>query len=102
MYGYVRVIVGRVGGDDGSQVAMTGDRERFGEKIGDVVETADDEDTKVSLADPIPDPMQTHVRCFRHPLGDRVGRNADSHLVVTKQRGGGLGVTHVGQDIAIL
>jgi hypothetical protein len=69
---------------------MTGDRERSGEEIGDVVETADEEDTKVSLADPVSDPMQAHVRCLRHPLGDRVGSNADSHLVVTKQRGGGL------------
>ncbi len=46
--------------------------------------------------------MQSHVRCLRHPLGDRVGSNADSHLVVTKQRGGGLGVAHVGQDCAFL
>jgi hypothetical protein len=81
---------------------MTGDRERFGEEVGDVVETADEEDTKVSLADPVSDPMQSHVRCLRHPLGDRVGSNADSHLVVTKQRGGGLGVAHVGQDFAFL
>ncbi len=81
---------------------MTGDRERFGEEIGDVVETADEEDTKVSLADPVSDPMQSHVRCLRHPLGDRVGSNADSHLVITKQRGVGLGVAHVGQDFAIL
>ncbi len=81
---------------------MTGDRERFGEEIGDVVETADEEDTKVSLADQVSDPMQSHVRCLRHPQGDRVGSNADSHLVVTKQRGGGLEVAHVGQDFAFL
>ncbi len=79
---------------------MTGDRERFGEEIGDVVLTANEEDTKLSLADPVSDPMQSHVRCLRHLLGDRVGSNADSHLVVTKQRGGGLGVAHVGQDFA--
>ncbi len=70
---------------------MTGDRERFGEEIGDVVETADEEDTKVSLADPVSDSMQAHV-----------GSNADSHLVVTKQRGRGLGMAHVGQDFAFL
>ncbi len=81
---------------------MTGDRERFGEEIDDVVETADEEDTKVFLADPVSDPMQSHVRCLRHPLGDCVGSNADSHLVATKQRGGGLGVAHVGQDFAFL
>jgi hypothetical protein len=75
---------------------MTGDRERFGEEIDGVVETADEEDTKVSLADPVSVPMQAHVRYLRHPMGDRVGSNADSHLVVTKQRGGGLGVAYVG------
>jgi hypothetical protein len=71
----VRVVIGKVGGDEGSQDAMTGDRERFGEEIGYVVETADEE---------VSDPMQSHVRCLRHPLGDRVVSNADSHLVVTK------------------
>ncbi len=44
---------------------MTGDRERSGEEIGDVVETADEEDMKVSLADPVSDPIQAHVRCLR-------------------------------------
>jgi hypothetical protein len=63
------------------------------------VETADEEDTKVSLADPVTDPMQSHVRCLRHPLGDRVGSNVDSYLVATKQRGGGLGVAHLGQNL---
>jgi hypothetical protein len=66
------------------------------------VETTDEEDTKVSLADPVSDPMEAHVRCLRHPLGDRVDSNADSHLVVAKQRSGGLGVAHVGQDFAFL
>ena len=44
---------------------MTGDRERLGEEIGDVVETADEKDTKVSLADPVPvpDPVQAHGAC---------------------------------------
>ncbi len=98
----MRVVIGRVGGDEGSQDAMTDDRERFGGEIGDIVETADVEDMKVSLADPVSDPMQSHVRCLRHPLGDCVGSNADSHLDVTKQRGGGLGVAHVGQEFAFL
>ncbi len=43
---------------------MTGDRERFGEEIGDVVATLDEEETKVFLADPVSDPMQVHVRCI--------------------------------------
>ena len=85
------VVVGRVGGDEGSQDAMTGNRQRLGEKIRDVVQAADENDTKVSLADPVPDPMQAHVGGFRHPLRHRVGSDADGHLVVAEQRGGGLG-----------
>jgi hypothetical protein len=57
----MRVVVGRVGGDKRSQDAMTGNRKRLGEKIRDVVQAADENDTKVSLADPVPDPMQAHV-----------------------------------------
>ncbi len=52
--------------------------------------------------DPVPDPMQAHVGSLGHPLRHRVGSNADSHLVVAEQRGGGLGVAHVGQDFAFL
>jgi hypothetical protein len=81
---------------------MTGDRERLGEEIGDVVETADKKDTKVYSADAVPDLVQAHVSGLGHPLRDGVGSNADSHLVVAKQRGGGVGVAHVGQDFAFL
>jgi hypothetical protein len=64
------------------------------------VEAADKKDTEVSLADPVPDPVQAHVRGLGHTLGDDVGCDADGHLVVAKQRGGRLGVAHVGQDFA--
>ena len=96
------VVVGRVGGDEGSQDAMTGNRQRLGEKIRDVADAPDEDDTKVSLADPVPDPMQAHVGGLRHPLRHRVGSDADGHLVVAEQRSGGLGVAHVGQDFAFL
>jgi hypothetical protein len=56
----------------------------------------------VSLADPVPDPVQAHVRGLGHTLGDSVGRNADGHLVVAEQRGCRLGVAHVGQEFAFL
>jgi hypothetical protein len=36
---------------------MTGNRERLGKKIDHVVQAADEEDTKVSLTDPVPDPV---------------------------------------------
>ncbi len=89
------VVVGRVGGDEGSQDAMTGNRQRLGEKIRDVADAPDEDDTKVSLADPVPDPMQAHVGDLRHPLRHRVGSDADGHLVVAEQRGGGLGVAKI-------
>ncbi len=46
-----------IGGDEGSRDAMTGNRQRLGEEVGDVVQAADKHDTKVSLADPVPDSM---------------------------------------------
>ncbi len=56
----------------------------------------------MSLAYPVPDPMQAHVSGLRHPLRDGVGSNANGDLVVAEQRGGGLGVAHVGQEFAFL
>ncbi len=83
---------------------MTGNRKRLGEEVGDVADApdADEDDAKMSLADPVPDPMQAHVGGLGHPLRHRVGSDADGHLVVAEQRGGGLGVAHVGQDFAFL
>ncbi len=96
------VVVGRVGGDEWSQDAMTGNRQRLGEEVGDVADAPDEDAAKMSLADPVPDPMQAHVGGLRHSLRDRVGSNADGHLVVAEQRGGGLGVAHVGQKFSFL
>ena len=81
---------------------MTGNRQSFGEEIRHVMKAAYEKDTEVSLADPVPDPVQAHVRGLGHALRDGVGRDADGHLVVAKQRGGRLGVAHVGQDFAFL
>jgi hypothetical protein len=81
---------------------MTGNRKRLGEEVGDVADALDEDDAKMSLADPVPDPMQAHVGGLGHPLRHRVGSDADGHLVVAEQRGGGLGVAHVGQDFAFL
>ncbi len=98
----MRVVVVRVGGDEGNQDAMTGNRKRLDEKLRDVVQAADENDTKVSLADPVPDPMQARVGGLRHPLRHRVGSDVDGHLVVAEEWGGGLGVAHVVQDFAFL
>ena len=81
---------------------MTGNRQGLRKKVGHVVEAADEEDTKVSLADPVPNPVQAHVRGLGHTLGDSVGRDADGYLVVAEQRGGRLRVAHVGQDFTFL
>ncbi len=81
---------------------MTGNRKRLGEEVGDIAKAADKHDTKVSLVDPVPDPMQAHVGGLEHPLRHRVGSNADGHLVVAEQRGGGLGVAYVDQDFSFL
>ncbi len=81
---------------------MTDNGKRLREEVRHVVQAADEEDTEVSLADLIPDPVQAHVRGLGHALGDGVGRDADGHLVVAKQRGDRLGVAHVGQDFAFL
>jgi hypothetical protein len=37
-----------------------------------------------------------------HSLRDGVSSNVDSHLVVAKQQGGGLGVAHAGQEFSSL
>ncbi len=81
---------------------MTGNRQRLGEEVGDVADAPDEDDAKMSMADPVPDPMQAHVGGLRHPLRHRVGSNADGHLVVAEQRGGGLGVAHVCQYFLFL
>ena len=71
---------------------MTGNGQRLREEVRHVVEAADEKDTEV----------QAHVRGLGHALGDGVGRDADGHLVVAKQRGGRLRVVHVGQDFTFL
>ena len=81
---------------------MTGNRQGLSKKIGHVVKAADEQDTEVSLAYSVPDPVQAHVRGLGHALRDGVGCDADGHLVIAKQRGGRLGVAHVGQDFAFL
>ncbi len=81
---------------------MTDNEQRLCKEVRHVVKATDEEDTEVSLVDPVPDPVQAHVHGHGHTLGDGVGRDAVGHLVVAKQRGGSLGVAHVGQEFAFL
>ena len=81
---------------------MSGNGQRLGEEIRHVVEAADKNNSKMSLADAVPDPVQAHVRGLGHALRDGVGRDADGHLVVAEQRGGRLRVAHVCKDFSFL
>ncbi len=81
---------------------MSGNGQRLREEVRHVVEAADEQATEVSLANSVPDPVQAHVRGLGHALGNGVGRDADGHLVVAKQRGGRLRVAHVGQYFSFL
>ena len=74
---------------------MSGNGQRLGEEIRHVVEATDKHDPKMSLADPVPDPVQAHIRGLGHALGHGVGRDADGHLVVAEQQGGRLRVAPV-------
>ena len=65
---------------------MTGNGQMLCKEVRHVVEAADEEVTEVSLADPVPDPVQAHVRGLGHTLGDGVGSDADGHLVVANAK----------------
>ncbi len=66
---------------------MTSNGKRLREEVRQILQATDEEDTEVSLADPVPDPVQAHVGGLRHSLGDRVGRDANGHLVCRKTMG---------------
>ncbi len=59
---------------------MSSNGQRLREEVRHVVEAADEQDTEVSLADSVPDPVQAHVRGLGHALGNGVGRDADGHF----------------------
>ena len=81
---------------------MTGDGQGLGEKVSMIADAWDEHGAEVSLSDPIPDPMPAHVDRLRHLEVDAVGRETDSNLIVAEDRGRGLRVAHVGQDLPLV
>ena len=74
----------------------------LGEKISMIANAGDEDGAKVSLPNPIPDPMPAHVDRLRHFEVDAIGRETDSNLIVAEDRGRGLRVAHVGQDLPLV
>ena len=78
---------------------MTGDGQRFCEKIRDVAKTWNEDDAKLTLLNPIPQPMKPHIQGLGHFGGDGVVGEAYRHLVIAENGGCGLRMTHVGEDL---
>ena len=81
---------------------MKGDGQGLGEKVSMIADARDKRSAEVSLPDPIPDPMPTHVDRLRHFEVDAIGRETDSDLIVAEDRGRGLRVAHVGQNLSLV
>ena len=74
----------------------------LGEKISMIADAGDEDGAKVSLSNPVPDPMPAHVDRLRHFEVDAIGRETDSNLIVAEDRGRGLRVAKVGQDLPLV
>ena len=74
---------------------MTGDGQRFCEKIRDVAKTWNEDDAKLMLADAVPQPVKAHVQRLRHLDVDAVVGQAYGDLVVAEDWCGRLGVAHI-------
>ena len=74
----------------------------LGEKTSMIANAGDEDGAKVSLPNPIPDPMPAHVDRLRHFEVDAIGRETDSNLIVAEDRGRGLRVAKVGQDLPLV
>ena len=74
----------------------------LGKEVSVIADAGDEHGAEVSLSDPIPDPMPAHVDRLRHLEVDAVGRETDSNLIVAEDRGRGLRVAKVGQDLPLV
>ncbi len=79
---------------------MVGDRQSFGKKSA--METGNEEDAEMVLANAVPKPVKTHVQRLGHLEIDAVVGEAYGDLVITKYRGRRLGVAHVFQYFALV
>jgi hypothetical protein len=70
-------------------------RMMFGEIIGSIRLTLAPINLKLALANPIADPIKTHIDCFGPPfLFDSAGCDAVGSIVVSGHGSCGLGVSH--------
>jgi len=81
---------------------MAGDRQGLGEEVRVIADAGDEDGAKVSLSNPVPDPMPAHVDRLRHFEADAIGRETDSDLIVAEDWGRGLRVAHVGQNLPLV
>ncbi len=66
-------------------------------KIGQILQARDEDDAKLALLDPVPQPVKPHIQRLGHLGGDSVVGEANRHLVVAENGGCGLRMTHIGQ-----
>ena len=78
---------------------MASNRQGFGKKIGQILQARDEDDAKLALLDPVPQPMEPHIQRLRHFGRDGVVGEAYRHLVIAENSGCGLRMTHVGEDL---
>ncbi len=70
--------VRRVDGNEGREEAVSVQRQRLREKIGDVPSTAKMPHQELALRDPVDQPVQVHVASFRQLCFDGLAGDADS------------------------
>ena len=81
---------------------MSCNRQGFRKEVGVIKQSRDEDDAKMSLLNPVPDPMPAHVNRLGHPEVDAVGRETDSNLIVAEDWGPGLRVAHVLQNSSLV
>ena len=81
---------------------MASHRQSFGKKIGQILQARDENDAKLALLDPVPQPVKPHIQRLGHLGGDGVVGEANRNFIVAKDGGCGLRMTHVGQDLTLI
>ncbi len=81
--------------DERSQREMARHRQILGKEIGQILKAWDEDDAKLTLLNPIPQPMKPHIQWLGHFGGDGVVGEANRNLIVTKNGCCWLRMTHV-------
>jgi hypothetical protein len=85
-----------------SQREMARYRQSLGKEIGQILKARDEDDAKLTLLNPIPQPMKPHIQGLGHFGGDGVVGEANRNLIVAKNGCCWLRMTHVGQDLPLI